>query len=233
MSIKLKFWLLSISLLLPCVSAVAEDKDGFADSFHVNPQDFVSTGGNDYFSLKPGYKLTLEGTDHGKPARLVITVLDETKTIDGVETRIVEERETVGDQLIEVSRNYFAADKNTNDVYYFGEDVDTYENGKVNGHPGAWQSGKNGAHYGLMMPAKPRVGQKFYQEVAPGVAMDRCEVVSVDEEMTVPAGSFEHVVKMKESTPLERGTEYKPYAPKAGLLADEDLKLVKHGTPAQ
>ena len=54
--------------------------------------------------LEAGHVQVLEG-DGG---RLVITVLNETKTVDGVETRVVEERETDKDQLIEVSRNYFA-----------------------------------------------------------------------------------------------------------------------------
>jgi len=40
--------------------------------------------------------------------RLTITVLDQTRTIDGVEARVVEERETSGDELREVSRNYLA-----------------------------------------------------------------------------------------------------------------------------
>jgi Concanavalin A-like lectin/glucanases superfamily len=52
---------------------------------------------------------------------LTITVLNETKMVDGVETRVVEERETKGGKLKEVSRNYFAISKRTNDVFYFGE----------------------------------------------------------------------------------------------------------------
>src|SRR5947207_2968698 len=86
-------------------SAVAADKDGFIDRFDVKTSDFASTGRNDYFVLEQGYQLTLEGTDEGKPARLVITVLDQTRRVDGVETRVVEERESAGDELVEVSRN--------------------------------------------------------------------------------------------------------------------------------
>src|SRR6185503_7351194 len=100
---------------------------------------------------------------------------------DGVETRIIEERETNDGQLIEVSRNYFAISKRTGNVYYFGEDVDIYKNGKVASHEGAWLSGVNGARFGLMMAAVPLVGSRYYQEVAPQVAMDRAEIVSVTE----------------------------------------------------
>jgi hypothetical protein len=222
--------LLSFVLVFVTLHVYADDKGTFIDKFSVKKQDFVSTGGNPYFTLKPGFEQIFEGKEDGQPARLVITVLNETRVVDGVETRIVEERESVNNQPFEVSRNYFAVDKNTGDVYYFGEEVDMYKDGRVSGHEGSWESGKNGAHYGLFMPANPIQGQKFYQELAPKEAMDRCEVVSLNEKVTVPAGSFENVVKVKETTPLEPDTtEYKTYAPEVGLLADGGLKLVKFG----
>src|SRR5690349_23337340 len=108
----------------------------WVSDFHVDKADFASTGRNDYFSLEPGRVLTLE---HGTE-RLVITVLGTTKVIDGVETRVVEERETDKGQLVEVSLNYFAISRKTNDVYYFGETVDMYKNGKVNSHEGSWMA---------------------------------------------------------------------------------------------
>jgi hypothetical protein len=216
-------------ILLACIAATNDDQ-GFADKFDVKRTNFVATGRNDYFVLEPGYQQVFEGRDKGKPARLVITVLNDTKTIDGVETRVVEERESLDGQLIEVSRNYFAIDKTSDDVYYFGEDVDIYRNGKVESHGGSWHSGENGAHYGLFMPATPKVGQKFYQEIAPKVAMDRVEVVSLNETVLVPAGRFEKCLKTDETTPLEPGdVEHKLYGLTVGLLQEDELKLVKHG----
>jgi hypothetical protein len=158
---------------------------------------------------------------------LVITVLEETKVVDGVTTRIVEERETEGGQLIEVSRNYFAVDVATGDVYYFGEDVDMYKNGKVTGHEGAWLSGVDGAKFGLLVPGAPKPGERYYQESAPKVAMDRAEVVSVTEEVKVPAGAFKNCLHTKESSALESGTEDKYYAPGVGLIKDAEFVLVK------
>jgi len=219
--------LIVVAAALPLV--IAAD-DGFQDTFDVPKDQFVSTGKNAYFSLEPGYRLTFEGKEDGKKLALVITVLDETKTVDGVETRIVEERETVNGKPIEVSRNYFAIDKRNNDVYYFGEDVDMYKNGKVANHEGSWHAGENGARFGLAMPAEPKVGQKYYQEVAPKQAMDRAEVQSVSDKVKVPAGEFKDCVKTEETTPLEPGErETKIYAPHVGLLGDGPMKLVKYG----
>jgi hypothetical protein len=226
----------SISALLfaaMTLFVIAADKEGFVDSFNVKHEDFASTGRNDYFILEPGYQHVYEGKEDGKPGKLIVSVLDETRTVDGVETRVVEEREWSDGKLAEVSRNFFAIDKSTNDVYYFGEDVDEYKDGKLSGHGGSWEAGKKGAHYGMFMPAKPEVGQKFYQELAPKEAMDRFEIASTSEKVKVPAGEFENCVKTKETTPLEPdSTEYKLFAPKVGLIVDGGLKLVKHGPHA-
>ena len=195
----------------------------FTSRFDVEKPDLASTGRNPWFSLEPGHTLTLE--DAG--TRLVITVLNETKLVDGVETRIVEERETEKGALIEVSRNYFAISRRTNSVFYFGEDVDMYKDGKVVSHEGAWLSGVGGARFGLMMPGLPLMRARYFQEVAPKVAMDRAEIVSLTETLKTPAGVFTNVLKMEETTPLEpTAKEAKYYAAGVGLIQDGDLKLI-------
>jgi hypothetical protein len=183
-------------------------------------------GSNPYYILTPGYQLSYK---HGD-GTITDTVLNETKVIDGVETRVIEDRETRKGQLIEATRDYYAIDSVTNDVYYFGEDIDVYKNGKVAGHEGAWLSGVNGAKFGMMMPAKPRVGQKFYQELAPKVAMDRAEIVSDKERIETPAGVFENCVKVHETSGLKKGdSEYKWYAAGVGPVKDAEMLLVKYG----
>ncbi len=178
--------------------------------------------------LRPraGYTLELE---HDAD-RLVITVLDQTRVIDGVTTRVVEERETHQGQPVEVSRNYCAMSTRTNAVFYFGEDVDEYKAGKISGHGGSWIAGVDGAHFGLMMPGQPLVGAKYYQEIAPRLAMDRAEVVSTTNRLQTPAGTFSDVLKTAETSELEPGPgEAKYYAAGVGLLRDGDLLLVRYG----
>ena len=216
--------LLSATTLAMSTAAGSQSREGWTEQFSAEPNDLTSTGRNPYFILEPGYQLVLEDGSE----RLVITVLNETKTVTGVETRVVEERETKNGALVEVSRNYFAISRRTNSVFYFGEDVDMYEKGTVVSHEGAWLAGAGGARFGLMMPGLPLVGARYYQEIAPRVAMDRAEIVALSGRLTTPAGSFGDVLRIEETTPLERGVrEYKLYAPGVGLVQDGSLKLVR------
>jgi hypothetical protein len=73
---------------------------------------------------------------------------------------------------------------------------------------------------------------KYYQEIAPDVAMDRAEILSLNEVVTTPAGIFTNVLKVEETTPLEPGVkENKFHAPGIGLIQDADLKLTKYVVP--
>jgi hypothetical protein len=177
-------FMLVVGVGVPMLEACAQ-ADRWTAEFPVPKDELVPTGRNPYFILEPGYTLVLEGVN----AQLIITVLNETKTVDGVETRVVEERETRDGRLIEVSRNYFAISRRTNDVFYFGEDVDMYRGGEVVSHTGAWLSGVGDAKFGLMMPGSVSLNASYYQEVAPNVAMDRAEIVSMSETVRTPGGS--------------------------------------------
>jgi hypothetical protein len=218
--------LLVVTALLAACGGSSDDDAAFIDQFNVDKSNLSSVGKNTYFVLEPGFQLVLESKD----THLAITVLNETKMVDGVETRIVEEKETVDGKLYEISLNYYAIDKTTNDVYYFGEDVDFYKDGVVINHEGAWLSGQEKAAFGLMMPGTIVLNSRYYQETAPDVALGRARYVSVSEKLTTPAGSFTDVLKVEESNPLEgsdKSTKF--YAPNIGLARDGDLYLVKYG----
>jgi hypothetical protein len=215
------------------VSPQADRTDrSWQQEFDLASCTLATTGRNRFFVLEPGFQLVLEGGNRdGGHTRVQITVLDETRQVAGVGTRVVEEREWKDGELYEVSRNYFALCRQTGDVFYFGEDVDYYENGRVVKHDGSWLAGTGGNRAGLAMPGTPRAGMRYYQEVAPGVAMDRAEIVSLNETCQTPAGTFSNCMKVGEDNPLEPGgeTEYKYYAPDVGLLQDEELRLTAYG----
>ena len=215
-------WLAVLGLLLGSCAA----PDEWTAEFAVDRDNLASTGRNPYFILEPGYTLVLEGGNE----RLVITVLEETLIVDGVETRVVEERETKGGNLVEVSRNYYAIDTRTKDVYYFGEDVDMFTGGQISAHRGAWLSGVGDARFGLMMPGRVVLEAKHYQEIAPGIAMDRARIVGLSETLMTPAGQYADALKVEETSPLEPlVVEYKYYAPGIGMIRDGPLELVEYG----
>lgn len=196
-------------------------------AFDVDKNRLGPDGRNPYFPLTPGLKIHL--TDGSET--VVFSVLDETKVVDGVETRVIEERETEDGELVEISRNYFASDGATGDVYYFGEDVDIYEDGKVVSHDGAWHSGVDGVKFGLIMPGAPAVGAKFYLENAPG-AVERVEIVDLDATLETPLRSFGKVVRCREHDVIDGGVSHKWYAPGIGMVGDDEMRAIKVEQPA-
>jgi hypothetical protein len=196
------------------------------EDFDIADCKMVSTGSNPFFILEPGFEIVLES----RTEKVIITVLDETELVDGIETRVVEEKEWKNGDLKETSRNFFAICEDTNDVYYFGEEVDMFSNGVLTSHGGQWLAGVDGARAGLIMPGEPNIGRKYYQEIAPGVALDRAEVISLDTVLVTPAGRFTNCLKTQEGTALNLlEKEFKTYAPGIGLIQDQNLLLTSYG----
>ena len=216
----------------------AESEEGqneYSTSFRAEDCTFSSTGRNPFFILEPSYQLTLSGGgggggDAGEVAQVTITVLNETREVNGTETRVIEERETIGGELAEISKNFFAICEETNSVFYFGEEVDDYENGNIIGHEGAWLAGEDANKAGIIMPGTILLGARYYQEIAPNVALDRAEIVDMGEIIQTPSGDFPDTLIIRETSPLEPDVaELKYYAAGIGLIQEEDLKLERYG----
>lgn len=194
------------------------------------PQDctWVNTGRMPFMVLVPGYWLELRGNDDGEQVRLRITVLPQTRLVAGVLTRVVEEREWVDGELAEVSRNYLAICRLNGNVFYFGEEVDNYEDGTIVNHDGSWLAGVDGARAGVLMPGSFLLGSRYFQEIAPGVAMDRGCHSRMNLTVTTPARTFSKCVEVLDSDALHPEDEPEPkmYCPGVGLVRDEALRLV-------
>jgi hypothetical protein len=160
------------------------------------------------------------GREDGARVRVVSRVLRRTRRVAGVRVAIVKVREYEDGELVERTADYYAQDRKGR-VWYFGERVDDIENGKVVSHEGQWLAGRNGAKPGLFMPAKPKLGQVFEQERAPGVAEDRSKVVATGLELTTPAGTFNDCIKTRDFAPLDRTTEFKFYCAGVGLVREK------------
>ncbi|MGH6934031.1 MAG: hypothetical protein ACREEE_16560 [Dongiaceae bacterium] len=235
-----------LSLLAVSASAASPRNEiPFTEDFPIESCSFQTTGKNPYFILDPGRTLKFDNLacfqagDCDEFETLAITVLNQTKSVtfvqDGksrtVSTRIVKEEERVDGKLKEISRNYFAQCAGNQDVYYFGEDVDIYDANGVNivSHDGAWLVGKNQAEAGIIMPGGAfLLGSRYFQEIAPGVALDRAEHVAMDIDLVLPYGELEDCVEIRETTPLDPNgaPSIKFYCQNVGLVIDNDLELV-------
>jgi hypothetical protein len=219
-------------LALPWAASADEPNTGYTTDFRIQDCEFATSGINPHFILLPGYRLVLEGEEENEEGgtdrlRLVITVKDETRRIAGVLCRVVEERETKNGELVEVSRNFYALCKKTSNVFYFGEEVDIYEDGEIVSHEGAWQAGRRGARPGVIMPGSFLLGSRYFQEIAPPVALDRAEHIAMGLTVETPFAVLRDCVEVLETSPLEPGAEsVKMYAPGIGLIVDGPLRLV-------
>jgi hypothetical protein len=200
---------------------------------------------NEFLPLAPvGRSWVLRGEDEGRTVGLRITVLNDTEPFlfgggTMVTTRVVEELEWVdtnvngvfddGDtSLIEISRNYFAQTYPAGTVCYFGENVDIYEDGDVVSNDGSWRAdGQDlpGLAPGIFMPASPKPGMHFQQEVAPGVAEDEAKIVGTGAVET-PFETYEETIRVREANPIDGDKGYKAYAKGVGLIVDGPLSLI-------
>lgn len=189
---------------------------------------------NPYLPLSHLHQDILEGMEGGKKIRIERTMKPGTRTflVHGkkVTARLMEDREFENGKLTEVTLDYIAQD-DRGAVCYMGEKVDEYKEGKVVGHNGAWLTGEHNALPGVLIPAHPKVGDTFHSENVPGIAVESDEIVSVDETVTVPTGTYKHCVKVKESVEGEE-PEYKFYALNVGVVREMpsggDVRLISH-----
>ncbi len=228
--------LAAAAVVLPAGVALAHEPD-FTSDFDRDRCTFTSTGSNPYFPLWPGHALLIEGEEEDEGEILEIssltTVLSDTELVDGVRTRVVEERESEDGELTEVSRNFIAYCRETGDVWYFGEDVDNYEDGEIVDHDGSWRAGVDGATPGILMLGTPAIGARYQQENAPGIAEDRGEVVSMGEVIDTPAGTFDRTLGVLDTDGLEPGAPGDPkvFAYGVGQIVDEELLLTEITPP--
>ena len=76
-----------------------------------------------------------------------------------------------------------------------------------------------------MHATQPATGVPYRQEYYACKAEDWAEVVSLNESVTVPYGSFDNCLQTRDFTPLESSVnEYKYYAPGIGLVLEVDVQ---------
>jgi hypothetical protein len=181
---------------------------------------------NNYLPLKPGSKLIYKGSAIPEDQktrvkrRVVSTVTDLSKWIDGVRTLVIWEKDYTAGELGESEIAFFTQDKAGN-VWLLGEYPEEYENRKVVDAP-TWISGRKGAHAGIAMLANPKVGSPDYaQGFAPPPVefVDRARVYKKGQKTCVQVKCYKDVLVIEE---FEKGVpgvfHLKYYAPNVGLV---------------
>jgi len=209
----------------PAIISAGGNQSGPGD---VDPGEFSNHIDNPLFPLSNLETKIFEGKetdpDTGEiiKTRLESTVLNRSRNVAGVKVLVLEEKAYEDGELIERALDYFAqAEDGT--VWYFGEDVDNYVDGKIANHNGSWLAGKDGAEQGIIMPAAPFVGQAYNQEFAPGIAGDKATVLSLNQSVSTPAGDFTGCLKTEDINPLDTPVliEYKFYCPQIGVVRED------------
>lgn len=202
-------------------SAFAEDLPPYNPV--IDPANFSSDITNPYFPLKPGTVFKFEGSRDGVARRDDMTVTDETKMIMGVKTVVVRDVASSDTEIVEKTVDWYAQDKDGN-VWYFGEDTAEYANGKVTNTDGTWMAGVDGAIPGIIMKAKPTVGEGYRQEYRPGVAEDYAKVINTEATAGGPTGKYEKVVVTEDTDLLDKSKfEHKWFAPNIGLIGTDGM----------
>jgi len=177
---------------------------------------------NRWYPLVPGTQFILDGVANRGggllPHRVVFTVTDLTKEINGVRAVVLWDRDYNSSALQEAELAFHAQDREGN-VWVLGEYPEEYQNGDFIGAPSVWISGLAGAEAGIIVPQVPYVGARFLQGFAPDINfLDCASVFMTGQRACVPFDCYENGLVMDETSPLEPGSGHqrKFYAPGVG-----------------
>lgn len=204
-----------------------------ASDWFLKGENIVPYGTNPlYFPIVPGHKHIHDRPDHPDGHyRKETVILDETEDFDlpGIgkfKTAVIQEEEYMDGVLTQRAQNWFAVDKTTNSVYAFGEvSWEINDEGKPI-FEGSWRAGEPDgeghiAGPGLLMPGTFTIGSRYLFDDHQSIALGGSENVQTGIEITVPSGTFQHCVRVREQSlsNLKDITD-KIWCPGVGLVYD-------------
>lgn len=198
--------------------------DSVFENFDQNNFEAPTNIDNTWLPLKSGMQYVYEGftnddEDNRVSRRLVVTVTDLTKVIDGVRSVVSWDQDFNAGAVVEAELAFYAQD-DSGTVWRMGEHPEEYKDGKFVGAP-TWISGIADAVAGIEMQGDPHLGQPSYsQGWAPGVEFtDRGEVTQMAQNICVKFGCFDNVLVIKETSKAEPdASQLKYYAQGIGNI---------------
>jgi hypothetical protein len=177
--------------------------------------------GNRWFPLEAGIQAVRDGKvnvgDRRLTHRIVYTVTDVVRNINGVQATAILDQDFNGGELAEQAVDYVAEDRRGN-IWYLGSYTEAYEGGQFVNATDAWLTGINGAKAGLLMKARPQRGMSYLEATVPGEGSAVSQVVRTGASECVPFKCYKDVIVIQEGT---SGAEYKYYAPGVGGIRTE------------
>ncbi|HUU05439.1 MAG TPA: hypothetical protein VMZ49_06110 [Patescibacteria group bacterium] len=191
---------------------------------HIIPLEFVQGVDNPYFPLHPGQTRNYMVTSGESAAEMTVTATANNKLIMGVLCQGVQERLVADMRLFEDTWRWYAQDLHGN-VWYFARETRKYDYDVVT-EDWSWQAGINGAKPGMVMVGRPAdyLNKEYREEYVAGLEEDKVQVLSLNETVTVPYGTFSGCLKVKVYSDIDAGRiEYRYYAPGIGLVLSETM----------
>jgi hypothetical protein len=186
----------------------------------INPADFVSTIDNRWFPLEPGTTFHFRGYSDTTPQTDDVVVTQQKKRVLGITCTVVRDTVSEHGKAVERTFDWYAQDRRGN-VWYMGEDSLERRNGRLVRASDSWQAGVNGGKPGMIIEVDPKPGDVYRQEYYPtGGGLDQARVLGTVAKMTVPAGTYTHVLRTIEWSPVEPQLEKKYYAAGIGEIQE-------------
>lgn len=210
----------------PPAAAAARAKGACATIPDLDPSQFPASPSvtNRYLPDIPGTQYILSGTvttgGHPHPHRIVTTITDLTKMVDGIRTVVIYEQD-LQRGVVQESELLFAAQDLAGAVWHVGEYPEVYKGGHMTGAPDSWLSGVDGAEAGIDMPPTLHVGDVIMQGYSPTVRFWDCATVTaLHLHRCVPTGCYDNVVQTNEYSPTAPadGHQLKFSAPGFGTI---------------
>jgi len=187
---------------------------------HIIPAEFIKGVRNRYFPLVLGRTRHYAVANGDSGDQLTVTATANTKLIMGVLCIGVQDRGLNSERLFEDTWRWYAQNQNGN-VWLFAQETKKYDYNVVT-EDWSWQAGANGAKPGIVMPGRPQdyLNKEYQEEFVAGVAEDKAQVLSLNETVTVPYGTFSGCLKIKVTSGRD---EYRYYASGIGLILSETV----------
>jgi hypothetical protein len=174
----------------------------------LDPAQFTTAIDHPFWPMVPGSRWVYREVGGDGERQVEVTVTWRTRTVLGIEARVVHEVVTQQGRLQKASEDWFAQDRQGN-LWQLGEAGREYHVGRPRWAAESWQAGVGGAQAIIVVPGHPNLGTVYRPEGAAAT-----QVLSAGTRASVPYGSFDHLVITKESsTPQEpKRVEHEFYA---------------------